>query len=122
MFAIGENLDAGKGTAEQTVQARASEEILVITFEQMPGHDTPIVEIGKQLQVWHGEKCAPSNDPSDLADEGRGILRVLDDFDANGAIVFRVRAGKLSGSEIHSTKRQAAPLEDLATMGVCFQA
>ena len=53
MFAVGENFDVAEEAREQPVQTRAREKVFVIAFEQMPGNDAPVVEIGKQFQVWN---------------------------------------------------------------------
>jgi len=51
MFAVGKNFDVAEGAREQSLQARAGEEILVVALEQMPGNDAPVVQIREQFQV-----------------------------------------------------------------------
>ena len=47
------DFDVAEEAREQPVQTRAREKVFVIAFEQMPGNDAPVVEIGKQFQVWN---------------------------------------------------------------------
>jgi hypothetical protein len=93
MFAVRKNFDVAKEAREQSVQARACKKVFVIAFEQMPRHDAPVVKIRKQLQVWNREESAMPNNACDFSGECIGILRVLEDFDANGGIEFAVSGG-----------------------------
>src|ERR1700682_6126030 len=122
MFAVRKNFHAAKKAAEQAVQACPRKKIPVVALEQMPGHDAPVIQIRKQFQVRDREKRAATDDPRDLGSESLGIFCVLEDLDANGAIVFAVRAWQASGCEIDSTKRQATALENFTAMIVRFQA
>src|SRR4051812_15227777 len=45
VFAVGENLDAGKETREQGAEARAGEKILMVSLQQVPGNYPPIIKI-----------------------------------------------------------------------------
>jgi len=47
VFAIGKNFDATEEAREQSAQAAAREKVFVIGFEQVPGNDAPVVEIGQ---------------------------------------------------------------------------
>ena len=90
MFAVRKNFDLAEEAREQRVQTRAREKVFVIAFEQMPGNNPPVVEIRKQFEVWNREEGATPNNAGDFAGECFGIFRVLEDFDANGAIEFAV--------------------------------
>ena len=121
MLAVGENLHVAIEAAEQRLQARPREEILVIALEQMPGNDAPVIEVGQQFHVRNGKESTVPDDARNFTNKYFGIFDVFEDLDTNGRIEFRVVARQAGRIAIDLAKPQLPPVENLATMRVRLQ-
>src|ERR1700730_18392300 len=118
MLAIGKNFYTPEIFVQQFAQACASEEIFVPGFEQMPGHYFPVLEIRKDLDIWHGKQCAAANDACDFLQKDVGLINVLEHFDANGVIKFAIHARKPRHRAVQFWKREPAPRESFARVRI----
>jgi hypothetical protein len=66
MFDVRENLHVREMGSEKLTQTGAGKEILMVALQQVPGHSFPILEVGNDLDVWHGEERPLANDSRDL--------------------------------------------------------
>src|SRR6267378_1573800 len=122
MLAIGKNFYAPEIFVEQFAQTCAGKEIFMPGFEQMPGHHFPVPEIGKNLEIRHGEQCASANDARDFFKKDVGLIDVLEHLDANGVIKFAIRARKPLRRALEFSERQSALREQFETVIVHLQA
>src|SRR5437588_1634621 len=122
MLAIGKNFYTPEIFVEQFAQACASKEIFMPGFEQMPGHHFPVLEIRKDLDIWHGKQCASANDPGDFLKKDVGLIDVLEHLDANGVIKFVIPARKPRRRAVQFSKRQSALREQFEAVIVHLQA
>lgn len=121
MLGIGKDFDLRKILSQERAQTCAREKILVIGFEQMPGHDLPRAEVGDDLHVRHGKQRTPFNDAHHFAQKRAGIIHVLEHFDANSMIELAVETWEAYAGALDFSKRESSPRQQIQTMRIHFK-
>ena len=86
VFRVRKNFHYSKMLPEQRLQAGASEEILVICFEQMPGNDLKRGEVWDDLKIWYRKNRALADGTCDFGEKTVRIRNMLEHFNANCAV------------------------------------
>ena len=86
VFRVRKNFHYSKMLPEQRLQAGASEEILVICFEQMPGNDLKRGEVWDDLKIRYGKNGALPDGARYLREKTVRIANVLEHLNANCAV------------------------------------
>lgn len=94
MSSVGEYLNSPKMLQQQVAQTRAGEKILVIAFEEMPGHHRVTMQIRDQFDVRDGDNKPSTSNSSNFAEEGGWLRDVFEYFDADCGVERTIRKGQ----------------------------
>src|SRR5436189_55066 len=116
MLPIRKDFDVAKAFQQQTAQAQPSEKVLMIPFQQTPGHNPPVMQVWKNFHIGDREERATSDHPGNFTHKNLWLSHMLEHLDTNPAIPFAVGARQDARFKMDLANGQPASQQNVAAM------